>query len=105
MPYEKFVAETAAFAVHAMWSGGRICGALMVQEAEVHACILPWAFGRWFGRRAARVLNAIIDDFGEATTHATTEKGRLFVEALGFRNVDGIYRSNKKWVLNRSSAP
>jgi hypothetical protein len=100
----EFDRRTVHFDVHVLKVDGSVCGALMVHGNEIHACVLPWAKGRWFSRHAARVLNGLIDQFGEVTTSATTQDGRRFVLALGFEPHGGIYRSNKKWVSKRSSA-
>lgn len=70
--------------VHPVKVHGKLAGAILVSGPEVHACILPWAHKRWFGRQQARILNDIISKHGYATTSATTEAGRKFVERLGF---------------------
>ncbi len=101
--FEQFAAEVADFDVHPVKVRGRLCGAVLVRGKEVHACVMPWARGRWFGRPEAALLSQIIDSHGEATTTATTEDGRRFVERLGFINDNGIYRSTRKWASNRSS--
>ncbi|WP_208281463.1 hypothetical protein [Massilia oculi] len=101
MSFEEFVAATAEFEVHPVHAGGRLCGAVLVHGAEVHACVLPWARGRWFGKSEAALLNRVIDQHGEATTSATTEAGRRFVERLGFINDNGTYRSTKRWASKR----
>jgi hypothetical protein len=100
---EQFAAEVADFDVHPVKARGRLCGAILVRGKEVHACVMPWVRGRWFGRKEAALLNLIIDTHGEVTTTASTEDGRLFVERLGFINDNGIYRSTRKWASNRSS--
>jgi hypothetical protein len=74
--------------VHPVTVAGEVAGAVIVKGSEVHACILPWAHKRWFGRGQARILNNIIARHGRATTQATTEAGRRFVERLGF-TLDG----------------
>jgi hypothetical protein len=100
--FEQFAAEVAGFDVHPVKARGRLCGAILVRGNEMHPCVMPWAFGYWFGRAEAALLNQIIDTHGEATTTATTEEGRRFIERLGFINDNGIYRSTRKWALNRS---
>lgn len=104
MSLAEFVEKTIWFEVHAMRVDGRVCGALLIDGNEIHACIESWAVGKWFGRQAAAILNSVIDYYGEAITRATTGKGVDFVLALGFVKDGEIYRSTKKWVLNRSSA-
>ncbi len=102
MTFEQFEALSKQFEVVPMYANGKVCGALMIYENHIHACILSWAEGKWFNRKAARILNRIIEQFGEAITSATTEKGRAFVLALGFTQDGDIYRSSKKWALNQS---
>lgn len=104
MTFDQFAAAVADMTVHPIFADGKVCGAVLVRGSEIHACVLPWAAGKWFGRRAARVLNAVIDKHGEATTQATTQAGRRFVEALGFIKDGEIYRSTKKWALKQSLA-
>ena len=103
MSFDASQACVAGFEVHPVMARGRLCGAVLVRGSEIHACVLPWARGRWFGRAQAALLNRVIDAYGAATTSATTEDGRLFVERLGFVNENGIYRSTRKWALNRFS--
>lgn len=78
--------------VHPVKVRGDIAGAVIVKGPEVHACILPWAHKRWFGRAQARILNDIISSYGYATTTATTKAGREFVERLGFKLTPKGYR-------------
>lgn len=101
MTFSAFAAGAEPFEVHPVRVNGRMCGAVLVLGSEIHACVLPSARGRWFGRQEAALLNRVIEQYGEATTSATTEDGRRFVERLGFINDNGIYRSTKKWALNR----
>lgn len=103
MSFDAFLSGVAGFEVHPVLARGQLAGAVLVRGPEIHACVLPWARGRWFGRAEAALLNRVIDCHGAATTSATTEEGRLFVERLGFVNENGIYRSAKKWALNRFS--
>lgn len=102
MTFDEFKDYTKDFEVIPMYADGKVCGALMIHENHIHACILSWAEGKWFSRKAARVLNRVIEQFGEAITSATTEKGRAFVLALGFTKDGEIYRSSKKWELRQS---
>lgn len=104
MTFSTFAAAVSSFEIHPVHACGRPCGAVLVHCKEVHACVLPWARGRWFTRKEAELLNRIIDAHGEATTSATTDQGRVFVERLGFIKDGKIYRSSKKWALKQSSA-
>jgi hypothetical protein len=89
---DEFRAAVKDCAVHPVSVQGKIAGAVIVNGAEVHACILPWAHKRWFGRGQARILNDIIAKHGYATTSATTAAGREFVERLGFKRAGQGYR-------------
>lgn len=81
---EAFTAAIAGWDVHPVALDGVISGAILVNGAELHACVLPAARGRWFNRRAASILADVIRRHGEALTTATTPAGRAFVERLGF---------------------
>lgn len=101
--FEQFVEAVADFEVHPAHARGRLCGAVLVRGREMHVEVLPWARGQWFNRQHAALISRVIETHGEATTTATTEEGRRFVERLGFINDNGIYRSTKKWASIRSS--
>lgn len=81
---DDFRAAVQRCAVYPVRVDGAVCGAILVHENEIHACIKPEAHGRWFNRSAARILNEVIDRYGYAKTQATTPAGREFVERLGF---------------------
>lgn len=81
--------------VHPVTVDGQTAGALIVLGPEVHACVLPWAHGRWITKRLLRVFDDVVRENGYARTSATTEAGRNFVERLGFKQcADGWWR---KW--------
>lgn len=71
--------------IHPVYVDGACVGAVIVDRHEVHACIIPEARGRWFGKAQARILRGILDRFGVASTAATTAAGVEFVKRLGFR--------------------
>ena len=102
--FEQFTAAAAECHVHPVRARGRLCGAVLVRGCEIHACVLPWARGRWFGRAQAALLNRVIAQHGEAITTATTEEGRRFVERLGFIQDNEIYRRSTPWALKHFSA-
>jgi hypothetical protein len=85
--------------VFGVWVDDGPAGLVISDGPEIHACVKPWAKGRWFTKQTARVLNAVIEAHGYATTKATTEEGRKFVERLGFLLVDGKYRKDAVWAL------
>ncbi len=82
----EFDALTDAAAVHPVVVAGQIHGALIVIGAEIHACVVPAAFGLWLHRPALRVLRDIVATYGRATTSVQTgcEAGARFVARLGF---------------------
>jgi hypothetical protein len=101
MTLDEFVEETKDFEVTPVYYGGEVIGAILVKERHVHACIKPEFKGKWFGRVAVRIISEIVEKYGEALTSATTEDGIKIVESLGFVKDGDIYRSSKKWALNR----
>ena len=88
---DAFSAAIADAVVHPVDVGGQPVGAVIVKGAEIHACIDPAARGLWMSRKLLRVLQAVVDQFGAATTHATTESGRQFVVRLGFVPAGGAW--------------
>ena len=71
--------------VHPVAVDGECVGAVIVARHEIHACVLPKARGRWFGKRHMRILLGVLQRFGVASTSATTADGVQFVKRLGFR--------------------
>lgn len=90
---EQFRAFAAGCDVHEIRVDGQTAGAIIVRGDEIHACVLPWACGRWMSRRTLSVLRGVIQQHGQAVTSATTEAGRQFVRRLGFR------QQGDRWVL------
>lgn len=95
MTLAEFVEKTADFEVFPLRYRGEVRGAMLVKGSEVHACVAP----PWYAREAIRVINAVIEKHGEATTHATTDAGRRIVEKLGFVKCGETYRRTEKWAL------
>lgn len=77
-----------------------IAGAVLVIGPDIHACILPFAKGKWMNKKHLRIINAIIDKHGYARTSATTDDGNDFVTRLGFVQDGSNFIRTKKWVLN-----
>lgn len=77
--------------VHPVAVDGQCVGAVVVLGCEVHACVVPSACGRWFGRQQARILGDVLKKYGVAATRATTAQGVHFVERLGFRQFGGLW--------------
>ena len=98
---EAFDAMAAQCEQHPINVDGKPAGVIFVKGSEIHACVSSWAHGRWFDRRAARVLNEVIEIHGKATTKATTKAGVEFVQRLGFVRVGDGWERNEKWALKR----
>lgn len=81
---ERFREFAAGCEVHEVSVGGEVAGAILVRGDEIHACVMPWACGRWMNKRTLGVLRSVIERHGRAVTAATTEAGRQFVSRLGF---------------------
>ena len=77
-----------------------MAGAVLVIGPDIHACILPFAKGRWMSRKHIRLIDSIIDKYGYAQTSATTDDGRDFVQRLGFVQHGKNFRRTEKWALN-----
>ena len=74
---------------------GALIGAVLSKGPELHACIQPVAFGRWFGRQHFKLIDKAIDEYGYALTSTTTGNvaGAAFVKRLGFEKTterDGL---------------
>jgi hypothetical protein len=67
-----------------------LAGAVVITGPEVHACILPWACGRWFSKRWLRVFDGLLQEHGEVVTSCSTAMGEDFVKRLGFERM-GAY--------------
>lgn len=81
---EQFRSFAAGCEVHEVCVAGEVAGAIIVRGPEIHACVMPWACGRWMNKRALQVLRSVIERHGRAVTSATTDAGRAFVLRLGF---------------------
>ena len=90
---DAFSEALADAVVHPVDVDGQPVGVVIVKGAEIHACIDPAMRGRWMSRKLLRVLYAVVDQFGAATTHATTDDGRQFVARIGF------VPSGARWVM------
>jgi hypothetical protein len=86
-----FAKAVADWDVYPVVIDGKTAGAILVNGCEIHACVLPEAFGRWFSKRSAKVLAGVIAKHGRAVTSATTPAGRAFVERLGFVEVNSVF--------------
>ena len=99
--FDDFCQSLSGWDCHPVHVDGAVVGAILVNGPEIHACVIPEVAGRWMSRSALRVLNDVIDKNGYARTTATTDKGREFVERLGFELVGDEYVRSTKWALKR----
>jgi hypothetical protein len=97
MSLDDFRTAVGAMEVHPIVIAGETAGAMIVSGCDVHACVLPWAHGKWFGRPQMRILNSVIHRHGFARTSATTEAGRKFVERLGFEQDGSGYTKDRPY--------
>lgn len=95
MTFDQFAESVKDFEAMPLHYKGECRGAVLVRGKEVHTCVTP----PWYGRQAIKIISRIVMEYGEATTHVTTEAGRRMVIKLGFvKDVDSdIYRSKKAW--------
>ena len=64
-------------------------GAVLIKDEQIHACILPEAFGKWITRGLIRrTLGEVLRKHGRAVTSTDTKAGERFVERLGFRKIE-----------------
>jgi GNAT superfamily N-acetyltransferase len=100
--FDEFAELTKDWVVEPVVVDGKEAGAVLINGVEMHACILPFAQCRWFGKRMYRLINEVIDKHGYAQTHATTQDGIRFIERLGFKKHGESYRRSEKWALKQS---
>jgi hypothetical protein len=66
-------------------------GAVLVNGSEIHACILPEAFGKWLSKRVLKkTLMTVLEKHGRAITKVTlgNDQGERFVKRLGFQKIE-----------------
>lgn len=71
-------------------------GAVLRKGAELHACINPDGFGKWFNKAMFALLDDTIKKHGYAVTRVTegNSTGDTFVRRLGFvleKTKDGVW--------------
>jgi hypothetical protein len=98
--YIEFIEFAKSCDVYSVLCNNVIAGAVLVIGPDIHACILPFAKGKWMNRKHLRIINAIIDKHGYAQTSATTDDGKDFVTRLGFVQDGSNFIRTKKWALN-----
>ncbi len=97
MSYEEFKQAIFEFEITPIHVNGEPAGALLVKDADVHACVLRKFKGRWFTRRVFGILNRLVEKHGYAQTSATTKDGEAFVQRLGFTKHGNEFRRYTKW--------
>jgi hypothetical protein len=91
LSFEDFTDFLSGAEIEPVKVGGQIIGALVVIGSEIHACIKPEFKGLWMSRKTLAVLRRVIEKHGYATTSATTDEGRAFVQRLGFVQEGDMY--------------
>lgn len=97
-----FCESVKDWTVYPVTVDGQVAGAVLTDGPEIHACILPFAHGKWLGRWVLRLINELIEQHGYAQTHASTAVGVEFVTRLGFTPHDDAFRRTTKWALKQS---
>lgn len=92
---EEFARAVSSWECVPVEVSGDLCGAILINGPQIHACIKPQAFGRWARRGLRPLLERVIEKHGRAETSMTegNEMGARFVTRLGFRldyTKDGI---------------
>ena len=82
---DEFDAAVSACECHPVEVDGRLVGAVLVHGPEMHACVNPEGFGRWFSRKFIALIDSVAKKHGFAMTRAETQAGRDFVSRLGFK--------------------
>lgn len=100
--FDDFKKAVAEWEINPVYVDGLPAGALMVNGPDIHACVLPFAHGRWLGKKQLRILNRVIEKHGFAQTKATTKAGEYFVKRLGFVEYGNSFRRTQKWAWNQS---
>lgn len=95
--FEQFAAALSTAEIHPLEVEGQTAGAIVVIGPEIHVCVLPWAEKKWANKRAASVLNDVIEKHGYATTHPTTKRGEDFVKMVGFVNCGDYWKKETRY--------
>lgn len=87
--FEAFTANLHKYEFLPLTVEGACVGAVMCSGCEVHAAVLPQARGRWFTKRVARWLRALLQLHGKLTTKVLINHapGHAFAARLGFTQV------------------
>lgn len=84
MNFPQFVSSLENWEVHPVVVDHEVVGAVLMFGPEIHACISD-GYGRWLTKGVLRkTLWGVLDEYGYATTSATTSAGIEFVTRLGF---------------------
>jgi hypothetical protein len=84
--FEQFQQAAKDFEVIPVTVDGKTVGAILRNGPELHACIKPEGFKRWFRKEAKGILEETIARHGYAMTRVMegNEIGDAFVKRLGF---------------------
>jgi len=84
-------------------------GAVLIKGEQIHACVLPEAFGRWVTKKAIReTLGKVLEEHGRAVTSVKLGNvvGERFVARLGFQKIEeqkgiGIWELKQRLLVER----
>ena len=87
LTYKQFKNSIKDFDVIDVEIDGELVGAILKNGTELHALVLEKARGRWFGKKALKVINDTIKEHGKATTKVLGDyqMGHDFAIRLGFK--------------------
>ncbi len=87
--YEDFLLAVKDWECFPVFTNGVIVGAVLRNGPEIHACIKPDGFNRWFMKAQLKIMSDTVKKYGYATTSVTPGNlvGHEFVTRLGFVRV------------------
>lgn len=87
--HQEFLRATEDWEVFPLSAVGKICGALLINGAEVHACVEAWAHKRWVSKAVLKKFRDVTEEHGYCLTRVglEMEQGHKFVAQLGFEPV------------------
>jgi hypothetical protein len=97
IPEADFIAHFWDWTTYPVVVDGELVGAVVMRGPEIHACITPAGFTKWYTEEVRlATLDRILKEYGHAITAVTTEAGAKFVRRLGFKQQG----DTPLWVLN-----
>lgn len=97
LSFEEFERAVKGAEIHPLEVHGETAGAIIVIGPEIHVCVLPQYERRWANKKAAAVLNGVIEKHGYATTKPSTPKGEEFIKRVGFVNCGTYWKKDTRY--------